>query len=76
MTDDRDSALGALRAELGGPPPAAFERLTDEHLRDLAAALREDRERRTRVIKTALDHALRPLPAATRHRFIRARFGR
>ena len=63
MTDDVHQAL---RAELGHPLPEGLDALDDAELRELAAQLREARERQSAAVDDAIDAALMHLPAIIR----------
>jgi hypothetical protein len=61
-----NDGLQALREQLKAPPPAGLERLSDEHLNDLAGKLRDARHRQAAELQQAAEGALDHLPRLLR----------
>jgi hypothetical protein len=61
-----NDGLIALERELRAPVPAGFRRLTDAQLRDLAAAIVDERHRQAAALAAAGDQALNQLPRVLR----------
>ena len=62
----RDSAIHALKAQLGQTPPAGLGVLSDEELRSLAAAIEGARHRQAAELEAAGDRALGRIPRLLR----------
>jgi hypothetical protein len=54
--------LQPIREQLGAPLPDGLRALSDDELRDLAAALAEAHAEQARALDGAIDHTLRFLP--------------
>lgn len=58
----KDTALQALRKQLGDTPPPGVRRLSDEALLDLAAAIRDAGRRQAVALDQAGERALERIP--------------
>lgn len=62
----KDAAIQALRQQLGGSPPAGLSALSEEQLRDLAAAIADARHRQAAALEEAGARALGRIPRLLR----------
>ena len=58
----RTEALEALEAQLGGPPPSALARLSEDNLRNLAEAVSTARRAQAAQLKVAGEKAWAQIP--------------
>ncbi len=66
--------LDELAEELGAPPPAEFEQLSDDDVRRLTALLAGAREHQSRALVEAIDQGLEFIPRLARGAVKRALF--
>jgi hypothetical protein len=62
----KDAAIQALRKQLGDAPPLGLSTLSDEQLRDLAAAIEDARHRQAAALEEAGERALARIPRLLR----------
>lgn len=62
----KDAAIRALKKELGDTPPPGVQLLSEEHLQDLAAAIRDAGHRQAVALEEAGERALGRIPRLLR----------
>ena len=62
----KDAATRAVRQQLGQTPPPGLSALSEEDLRDLAAAIADARHRQAAALQQAGDRALARIPRLLR----------
>jgi hypothetical protein len=62
----KDAAIRALRQQLGDAPPPGVQALADEHLHDLAGAIRDAGHRQAAALQEAGERALGRIPRLLR----------